>query len=118
MRKRSDTARYSDKELIEMRRRGESGTDWTKVDSTTEAELEASIAADPDDVRELDWTQAVIGLPPRKQDIHIRLDEDVLTWFKRSGKGYQTRINNVLRAFVQSRQHQQSAKTIRKGRAV
>lgn len=97
-----------------MRRRGESRTDWKKADATTEAELEASIAADPDDVRELDWTHAVIGLPPRKQDIHIRLDENVLSWFKRSGKGYQTRINSVLRAFVQSRLGQKPASTIPK----
>ena len=50
-----------------MRRRGESCTDWTKVDAMTEAELDASIAADPDDVHETpDWSQAVLGLPPRK----------------------------------------------------
>jgi uncharacterized protein (DUF4415 family) len=42
-------------------------------------------------------------MPPRKQDIHIRRDADVLSWFKGTGKGYQTRINNVLRAFVESR---------------
>jgi uncharacterized protein (DUF4415 family) len=61
-----------------------------------------SILADPDDSRELDWTQAVVGLPPRKQDIHIRIDADVLTWFKESGEGYQTRINSVLRAFFRA----------------
>jgi uncharacterized protein (DUF4415 family) len=64
----------------------------------TEEELEASIAADPDDVHEpIDWTQAVEGMPPRKRDIHIRIDEDVLDWFRQAGRGYQTRINNVLR---------------------
>ena len=46
----------------------------------------------------------MVGIPARKQDIHIRLDADVLSWFKGTGKGYQTRINNVLRAFVESRQ--------------
>jgi len=70
----------------------------------SEAELRGSIAADPDDVHvETDWTRAVVGLPPRKRGIHIRLDEDVLTWFRKMGKGYQTMINNVLRAFVESR---------------
>jgi uncharacterized protein (DUF4415 family) len=98
--------RYSDKELAARRRRGESRTDWTRADTMTEADLEVSIAADPDETRDqADWTRAVIGLPPRKQDIHIRLDADVLDWFRRSGKGYQTRINNVLRAFVDSRRH-------------
>lgn len=108
MTKNGDTMRYSDKELATKRRRGESRTDWAKVDAMSEANLEASIAADPDEAHDqADWTHAVIGLPPRKQDIHIRLDADVLDWFKSTGKGYQTRINNVLRAFVESRRNAQ-----------
>jgi len=72
----------------------------------TEAELEASIAADPDDVHEVpDWSQAIPGLPPRKEHINIRIDADVLAWFRKTGRGYQTRMNNVLRAFVESRKH-------------
>ena len=49
------------------------------VNAVTEKELEASIAADPDDVREpVDQSRAVKGIPPGKRDIHIRIDEDVL----------------------------------------
>ena len=104
MKKKSDTVRYTSEELDAMRRRGESRTDWAKVDAMTEAELEASIAADPDDVHEApDWSQAMLSLPPRKEHINIRLDADVLAWFRETGRGYQTRINNVLRAFVESR---------------
>jgi uncharacterized protein (DUF4415 family) len=70
----------------------------------TEAELEASIDADPGDVHEApDWSRAVLGLPPPREHINIRLDADVLAWFKQAGRCYQTRINNVLRAFVESR---------------
>ena len=106
MRKRSDMVRYSAEQLDAMRRRGESRTDWTKVDAMTEAELEASINFDPDDVHEApDWSQAVLGLPPRKEHINIRIDADVLAWFRQTGRGYQTRMNNVLRAFVESRRH-------------
>jgi uncharacterized protein (DUF4415 family) len=106
MRKRSDMVRYSAEQLDAMRRRGESRTDWTKVDAMTEAELEASINSDPDDVHEApDWSQAVLGLPPRKEHINIRIDADVLAWFRQTGRGYQTRMNNVLRAFVESRRH-------------
>lgn len=43
------------------------------------------------------------GLPQRKQGVHIRLDADILAWFKSLGPGYQTRINSVLRSFVQAR---------------
>lgn len=60
---------------------------------------------DPDDIHEpIDWTKAVQGIPAPKDYINIRVDHDVLAWFKASGRGYQTLMNNVLRAFVQSRQ--------------
>jgi uncharacterized protein (DUF4415 family) len=89
-----------------MRRRGESRSDWARVDAMTEAELDASISADPDDVHEApDWSRTVLGLPARKQHVNIRIDADVLDWFRQTGRGYQTRINNVLRAFVESRKH-------------
>jgi uncharacterized protein (DUF4415 family) len=106
MKKRNDTAHYTAEQLDAMRRRGESRTDWAKVDAMTEAELEASIAADPDDVHEPpDWGQAILGLPPRKEHINLRVDADVVAWFRQTGRGYQTRMNNVLRAFVESRKH-------------
>ena len=50
--KRHDIERYSGDDLEAKRRRGESRTDWAKVDAMTENELEASIAADPDDMHE------------------------------------------------------------------
>src|SRR5271169_5706969 len=60
------------------------------------------------------WESTVmVGLPPAKQDIHIRLDGDILDWFKARGKGYQTRINAVLRAFVQTRQRVERKPAIR-----
>jgi uncharacterized protein (DUF4415 family) len=106
MKKKDDTVRYTAEEIDALLARGESRTDWAAVKAMTEEELEASIAADPDDVHEEpDWSLAVKGLPPRKHDIHIRIDEDVLSWFRQTGRGYQTRMNNVLRAFVESRKH-------------
>jgi len=110
MKKKNDTVRFSAEQLENMRRRGESRTDWARVDAMTEAELEASIAADPDDVHATpDWSQTVLGLPPRKEHINIRIDADVLSWFKQTGRGWQTRMNNVLRAFVESRRHASGA---------
>ena len=104
MKKSEETARYTAEQLATMRRRGESRTDWARFDATTQAELEASIAADSDDVHEApQWDQAGLGLPPRKEHINIRIDTDVLEWFRQTGRGYQTRMNNVLRAFVESR---------------
>jgi uncharacterized protein (DUF4415 family) len=104
MKKKTGTVRYSPDRIAALRRKGASRTDWAKVDSMSEAALEASIAADPDDMREApDWTRAVKGLPPRKEPIKLRIDADVIGWFRKTGKGYQTRMNNVLRAFVESR---------------
>ena len=37
------------------------------------------------------------GIRPAKQQVSLRLDADVLAWFKREGRGYQTRINRALR---------------------
>jgi uncharacterized protein (DUF4415 family) len=39
---------------------------------------------------------------PEKQTITIRLDTDVLDWFRRQGRGYQTRINKLLRSYMQA----------------
>jgi uncharacterized protein (DUF4415 family) len=78
----------------------------------TGKKLEASIRADVDDVHEeLDWTQAMMGVPAPKDHINIRIDHDVLTWFKANGRGYQTLMNNVLRAFVQSRRQRETARS-------
>lgn len=41
--------------------------------------------------------------PPAKQQLTIRLDADVLNWLKANGRGYQTRINRILRAAMESR---------------
>jgi uncharacterized protein (DUF4415 family) len=104
MAKRSSTVRHSTEEVKAMVAHGASRTNWARVDAMSEKELEASIAADVDDVHEdLDWGVAVKGLPPRKEHINIRVDSDVLNWFKATGTGYQTRMNNVLRAFVENR---------------
>ncbi|NVN84988.1 MAG: BrnA antitoxin family protein [Rhodopseudomonas sp.] len=80
-------------------------TDWARVAAITEEELEAAIANDPDwaEFENLDWSDAVLVIPPKKKAISIRLDEDVLDYFKRDGDGYQRRINAVLRSYMQQK---------------
>ena len=46
------------------------------------------------------WAQAQVKLPEHKKGIYIRLDQDVLEWLKSQGAGYQTRINAVLRQYM------------------
>ena len=49
------------------------------------------------------FKKATVAWPPAKQQLTIRLDADVLNWLKANGRGYQTRINRILRAAMESR---------------
>ena len=112
MRKKTDTVRYTAKQIKAKIARGEDRTNWDKVEAVTGARLEASIRADVDDIHsEPDWTRTIVGIPGRKDHINIRVDHDVLQWFRSNGKGYQTLMNNVLRAFVQTRQQRDNRKS-------
>ena len=85
------------------RRKGK--TDWARVDALTDEEVEASIANDPDwaEFKDIDWSDAVLVIPAKKKAISIRVDEDVLDFFKSEGDGYQRRINAVLRSYMQQK---------------
>ena len=64
-----------------------------------------AMAIDYSDIPPLDhefFTMATVEWPPAKQQLTIRLDTDVLDWLKAYGKGYQTRINRILRAAMES----------------
>jgi uncharacterized protein (DUF4415 family) len=61
-------------------------TDWARVDAMTEEEIEANARADPDsNPANFDWSKATLVTPRRKEAISIRLDEDVLSYFKSLG---------------------------------
>ena len=93
---------YSAEELIALRARGEDRTDWERVKAMTDAEVEAAIASDPDEAgMEVDWSKAVAYGRARKRMMTIRLDPDVLDFFQGMGRGYQTKINAVLRAYME-----------------
>jgi uncharacterized protein (DUF4415 family) len=83
------------------RRKGR--TDWAAFDALTDQEIDASITSDPDwqEFKDLDWSEAVLVIPPKKKAISIRVDEDVLDYFKKEGTGYQRRMNAVLRSYMQ-----------------
>jgi uncharacterized protein (DUF4415 family) len=80
-------------------RRGESRSDFDAVGKLTNDEIEAQAADDPEE-REWDWASASLELPKPKVGIHIKLDADIVEFFKRDGSGYQTRINAALKSFV------------------
>jgi len=51
------------------------------------------------------WDKARVVIPPPKVHTGIRLDADMLEWFKTQGKGWQTRMNAVLRSYYESHHH-------------
>jgi uncharacterized protein (DUF4415 family) len=73
-------------------------TDLSRVDRTSEAELTAAIAADPDDpANDPDFWERARLVYPNKERVTLRLDADLLAWFRRQGRGYQSSINAILR---------------------
>ncbi len=69
---------------------------------------------DYSDIPELDddfWENAKIVAPPGKERITFRVDRDVLEYFRKDGPGYQTRMNAVLRSFVEAHGDKNSALT-------
>lgn len=85
-------------------------TDWERVDTQTDAQVRAAIEADPD-AQPTDaafWKTAKVVLPRPKETITIRLDADVLEWLRKRGKGYQTRINAILRSYMHAHEEESS----------
>ena len=79
----------------------ESRTDWNRLKSIKDSEIDVS------DIPKLDasfFKRAQLRMPRPKKAVSLRLDPDVLEWFKEQGEGYQTRINAVLRLFKEAHQ--------------
>ena len=94
---------YTAEELEAMRRRGETKTDWDRLRTMTEEELEQSIADDPD-WRDLvvDWDEATSFAPERHEVVTLSIPHDVIEWFRHQGDDYQSRIAEVLREHVRA----------------
>jgi len=94
---------YSIDEIRRRIKNGESRTNLKRLAEITDAEIEAQMRDDPDwkDLMDIDWSNARIVYPVSKHAISIRLDRDVIDFFKAGGKGYQSRINQVLRHYMQ-----------------
>jgi uncharacterized protein (DUF4415 family) len=107
MTKSERIVRYTGAEIDEMVRRGEDRTDWARVDSLTEEELEASI--DFEDEGEFDLSTAQPGIPGFPPPLTIRLDADVMEWFMAQGDDYRSRMNAVLRDFVAAQKKRETA---------
>ena len=101
---------YTAEEIDAMIARGEDETDWERVRNMTDEELEASI--DFEEEGEFDWSTARLTTEPpvpAKKQLTLRLDADIVTWFKDRGPGYQTRMNQVLRAYVDAQKEREAS---------
>jgi uncharacterized protein (DUF4415 family) len=106
MQKKDDIVRYTAEELAALRQRGETRSDWVKAAALTNDEIEAQIATDPDEAgMVIDWDSATVEMPQPKAVLNMRIDRDVLDYFRQTGRGYQTRINAVLRSYVERMRH-------------
>ncbi|MEK6746975.1 MAG: BrnA antitoxin family protein [Pseudomonadota bacterium] len=106
MAQKENIMNYSAKEIKQLRTKGKSKTDWRKIDSMTDKEIKNAIAHDIDSAPDpFNWDKVIVEVTPPKSPLYMRLDADVLNWFKGQGKGYQGTINAVLRSYVNAQQH-------------
>jgi uncharacterized protein (DUF4415 family) len=75
-----------------------SRSDWARVDALRDEDIDFS---DIPELGEAFFQNAIIRLPEKKVPVCIRLDREVVDWFKARGKRYQSKINAVLKAFIE-----------------
>ncbi len=78
-------------------------SDLARLDALKDENIDYSEIPDLSTLGEEFWNKAVVKRAEPKIQVTIRLDREVLDWFKAQGKGYQTRINAVLRAYKEAR---------------
>lgn len=79
-------------------------TNWPRIATFTNAQIERMAKADKDNPATTieDWATAEIGPPPLKTPVNAKFDADVVNWFKAQGRGYQSRMNAVLRRYMET----------------
>jgi uncharacterized protein (DUF4415 family) len=88
-----------------------SDTDWEHLSKMGDDKIDYT------DISPLDksfFENATLRLPEPKQAVNIRIDKDVLEWYKKQGTGYQTRMNAVLRMYMQTKNETGHKKVIKK----
>jgi uncharacterized protein (DUF4415 family) len=100
---KNNIKRYSLETINKMQNDGASKTDWSKAGEMTDEDLEVSIASDADEAGiDFDWSKASPHLHKPKAVLHMRVDKEVLDYFRDQGKGYQTKINSVLLSYIRA----------------
>jgi uncharacterized protein (DUF4415 family) len=88
-------------------------TDFAALDAMTDEDIAKAVAEDPDAAPlDIEWTKARLVLPPGKESVTLRVDKDVLDWFRKQGRGYQTQMNAVLRDYQEAHQQKEESKML------
>ena len=80
-------------------------TDWERVRSMSDEEIEAIAVSDPGTLPASFWDKARPLSLQAKEKLSVQFDADVVEWFRRQGRGYQTRMSAVLRAYIKAQEH-------------
>ena len=91
---------------------GKGQTDWARVDALTDGEIVQAITEDPDTFEpEPEWLQRTMILRPGQPKIRVTayFNQEVMEWFRAQGRGYQTRMNAVLRAYMEGTRNSQAS---------
>jgi uncharacterized protein (DUF4415 family) len=84
----------------------EGKTDWEWVRDMADEEVESVAEQDAGSLPESIWDQAQPVSPLAIEKVSVPFDADVVEWFRRQGRGYQYRMNAVLRAYIKARERQ------------
>jgi uncharacterized protein (DUF4415 family) len=86
------------------------GTNWNKLRRKSDAQIRRGIASDPEarPTDEAFWKDAKVVWPTPKSIVTMRLDADLLAWFRQQ-RGYQTRINAILRAYLKAHESERDS---------
>jgi uncharacterized protein (DUF4415 family) len=98
--KKERIVRFTGDALKAMEARGETGSDWARA-----ATMPVPDGSDPDDAIEpvhMDWVTTKLPMARTKEQLTLRVDADVLDWFRAQGRGYQTTINAILRQYFEA----------------
>ncbi|MGD0662583.1 MAG: BrnA antitoxin family protein [Syntrophorhabdales bacterium] len=111
MAKKERIVKYTDEELTNLVEKEGTLSDWEKAADMTKADIEANVASDSDEAEMvMDWDNVTVEMPQPKAVLNMRIDRDVLDFFRKTGKGYQSRINAVLRSYVERIEHRHHRK--------
>lgn len=111
MAKKERIVKYTDEELTNLAEKEGTLSDWEKAADMTKADIEAHVASDSDEAEMvMDWDNVTVEVPQPKAVLNMRIDRDVLDFFRKTGKGYQSRINAVLRSYVERIEHRHRQK--------